>query len=433
MNQYTMIKNSITIPDESEIPVSRISLYRQRSAPLTSHFRLIMVVIIQILHNLAAHRLRTILTSVGVIIGIGAIYAILVIGDTGKTYTRTLLLPFRVGTIVIRPSSQLPSANSTPLVKGPVMDQKYLHREDILFLRNVYSGTAAFSPVCDVASNGITCEGHKVNCGRIIAVTGNYEFIGKLALVAGRFILPTDTQTAVVAIDNNGRFQGLPFPVLGRIIVIDNKLYKVVGLVKNAVGINRVPDIMIPFVPEMHTAVNRILVYSKTDQIEHELERMRALISARNSANLTTLPAEADEAGTMSVFMSVVRLLALISAISLAVGCIGVMNTLIASVEEKTFEVGVRSALGASPALIFFHFLGEAILLCLAAGIAGMLTGAGAVTVLSIMNKTSPVFLPEPIVIASGSSLIIGLVGGLLPALQAARLNPWDALRKGSS
>jgi putative ABC transport system permease protein len=428
-----MIEAGNTMPEGSGVPASKSSLYRQRSTLPTSQTRLLLVVVAQIWQNLVAHRLRTILTSVGIIIGIGAIYAILVIGDTGKVYTRTLLLPFHVGTIAIRPLSPHASANNATLSRTVIGEQRYINTGDALFLKNAYSGRAALSPVCEVASNRISCEGFKIQSCRVIAVTGDYEVIGKLSLVAGRYILPTDTQTAVVAVDDIGRFHGLPFPVLGRIIVIDGATFKVVGLVKNSVGINNAPDIMIPFLPEVHTNIGRMLLYSATDREERALEQIRALIASRNSGSIAAQLAEADEAGIMSVFLSIVRLLALISAISLAVGCVGVMNTLIASVEEKTFEVGVRSALGAGPVLIFFHFLGEALLLCAAAGISGMLAGAGAVTVVSMIHNMSPVFLPGPILIAFGSAIAIGFVGGLLPALQAARLNPWDALRKGTS
>lgn len=414
-------------------PSSHSVLYRKQDVLPKSYIQTALTVLSQIWDNIVSHRMRSILTSVGIIIGIGSIYTILVLGDTGKAYTRSLLMPYHIGTIVIQTNSA-----STPMNQPQIGDfgtnrTSMISLDNFFFFKNACAGTAAISPVSDVITFNIKCDGYNVRSPRILAVTSDYKDIAKLTIVSGRYLMPTDIQTAVVSVDQSGRFQGLSFPILGRVMIINNIPYKVVGTVKKDVGINRAPDIMVSFAPQIHKQITRILMYGKVNNAETELNRTRALARSRQVSNLSAHLAEDDEAGSMSVFLSFVNLLSLVSAISLAVGCIGVMNTLIASVQEKTFEVGVRSAIGASPFLIFSHFLGEAVLLCAAAGIIGVLTGAFAVTLISTMNNMSPVFNPGPIALSLCAATLVGIAGGTLPACQAARLSPYDALRKGSS
>ena len=122
-------------------------------------------------------------------------------------------------------------------------------------------------------------------------------------------------------------------------------------------------------------------------------------------------------------------LLAGIAAISLIVGGIGIMNIMLVSVTERTREIGIRKALGATKKAILFQFLIEALVLCFMGGILGVIVGVGGAEVLSRIANWDTVVVPEAVLTALGFSAGIGLFFGIWPAQRAAKLNPIDALR----
>jgi putative ABC transport system permease protein len=122
-------------------------------------------------------------------------------------------------------------------------------------------------------------------------------------------------------------------------------------------------------------------------------------------------------------------LLASIAAVSLVVGGIGIMNIMLVSVTERTREIGVRKALGATRANIMFQFLIEALVLCLAGGVLGITLGVWVTNLLAKANGWNTLISTESIVVAFGTSALIGILFGLWPARRAAKLDPIVALR----
>ena len=122
-------------------------------------------------------------------------------------------------------------------------------------------------------------------------------------------------------------------------------------------------------------------------------------------------------------------LLAGIASVSLIVGGIGIMNIMLVTVSERTREIGIRKALGATPANILVQFLIEALVLCILGGLIGILVGAGVAEVMSRLFQWQVLVSPDAIVIAFAFSAAVGLFFGIWPARRAANLNPIDALR----
>ncbi len=122
-------------------------------------------------------------------------------------------------------------------------------------------------------------------------------------------------------------------------------------------------------------------------------------------------------------------LLASIAAVSLVVGGIGIMNIMLVSVTERTREIGVRKALGATQWNILFQFLVEALVLCLAGGVLGILLGVWVTDLLAKSNGWNTLISPQSIIMAFGFSAAIGLIFGIWPARRAAKLDPIVALR----
>jgi putative ABC transport system permease protein len=134
----------------------------------------------------------------------------------------------------------------------------------------------------------------------------------------------------------------------------------------------------------------------------------------------------ATQQATTQIFTT---LLASIAAVSLVVGGIGIMNIMLVSVTERTREIGVRKALGATRANILFQFLVEALALCLAGGVLGILLGVWVTHILARANGWNTLISTESIAVAFGTSAAIGIVFGLWPARRAARMDPIMALR----
>jgi putative ABC transport system permease protein len=122
-------------------------------------------------------------------------------------------------------------------------------------------------------------------------------------------------------------------------------------------------------------------------------------------------------------------LLASVAAVSLVVGGIGIMNIMLVSVTERTREIGVRKALGATRTSILLQFLIEALVLCLVGGVLGVLLGAGVTIGLSRFLQWNTLISPLSVAVAFGFSAVIGLFFGIWPARRAAKLDPIDALR----
>ena len=142
-----------------------------------------------------------------------------------------------------------------------------------------------------------------------------------------------------------------------------------------------------------------------------------------NVRNMATIMATVEETtATMTLFLGAV------AAISLVVGGIGIMNIMLVSVTERTREIGVRKALGATYRVIVMQFLIEAVVISLVGGAIGILVGIGASKLIGALTSMKTVISMGPILLSFGFSMAIGLIFGLYPARKAAKLNPIDAL-----
>jgi putative ABC transport system permease protein len=171
-----------------------------------------------------------------------------------------------------------------------------------------------------------------------------------------------------------------------------------------------------------------------SEQIVETQALMTALLGQRHGTNGTNDDFSIQsQAQLLSTFSSVTQLLTVllggIASISLVVGGIGIMNIMLVSVRERTREIGIRKAVGARGTDIMLQFLIEALVLSLAGGLIGIAVGVGASAVISAIAGWGFIFSPATVVVAVGFSLLIGIVFGVWPARQAARLDPITALR----
>ena len=390
-----------------------------------------------------ANPLRTLLSTLGVVMGVGAMVSVLSMGDGVERFAREQ----------IERTTSLLGISIAPTINTSV-DGQFVRRDDIIrFTRE------------DVASLGATLTGAKtislISSGGSLAsfdsaaAPRGFGVMGTLAthlkdaeltLVAGRFY--SDTDTAVVVL--NERAAGIvaldslqPARAVGRAVRLNGNSHRVIGVVSGgrqvapigafvpvddaarAIAGTRAPDITIvardiELVEPLRAEVERWLAsrYGEEWKARARVETNRARVEQLNAG--------------MGIFK---LLMGAITGVSLLVGGIGIMNVLLASVAERTREIGIRKATGARDRDVLVQFLAESVAITGAGAVIGVALGLGiAFATAAIMRAqtSAPVqaaVTPATILVAAGLAILIGLVFGLYPALRASRLSPIDAIR----
>jgi putative ABC transport system permease protein len=284
----------------------------------------------------------------------------------------------------------------------------------------------------------------------VVGTTANYPAVKRYTLAHGRFFTTGDDEAreryAVLGSEIPNMLEANPAALINQTIQIRGLSFEIIGILAPkgaASGSWRNPDeqILIP----LNTARYRVFGSDRLRQITVEVRQGVPLeqgmvdiegvmrrehkirpggendFRIRNSQEVLT-----TQQATTQIFTT---LLASIAAVSLVVGGIGIMNIMLVSVTERTREIGVRKALGATRANILFQFLIEALVLCLAGGVLGITLGVWVTNLLAKANGWNTLISTQSIVVAFGTSALIGILFGLWPARRAAKLDPIVALR----
>jgi len=257
-------------------------------------------------------------------------------------------------------------------------------------------------------------------------------------LAAGDYFTETDDRAGKKVVILGSKVAedlfGLDNPVGERVIIGENR-FQVVGVLKNrGVGGSDMEDnVVIPFL-----AAGRIFnkdrasaLYAQavsSDKIDLAVEETKLILLNRLSEDDFTVLTQKEMLTAVSSILGVLTsALAGIAAISLIVGGIGIMNIMLVSVTERTREIGLRKALGATPNIILLQFLIEAVILSVGGGIIGILIGGGGALLAGQVIPTE--VTPWAIILSFATSVIVGVVFGVMPARRAAKLSPIEALR----
>ena len=380
--------------------------------------------------NITGNRMRSFLTTLGIIIGVTAVIALVttVSGVTG--YMMDAFSSMGAGKLSI-------TANGTYLKQG-------LSESDLTAL-SALDNVEAISPTVSVRTN-VVC-GHDVYDG--FSVTGkNAAYFEKNDIVtSGRGLRQTDMAGDVyVCVVDDTAAQTL-FPdgdPLGKTVRIGGSSYTIVGLagedgnLMNAMrGGGSDGSIYIPFQNALSlngkSSVTSLEVYiadtTKTDELVDEMEALlsNAFNGTDSAYSILNMESMLDTMSTLEDMMT--YMLAGIASIALLVGGIGIMNMMLVSVTERTKEIGLRKALGAEPQLIQMQFLTESIVLSVAGGIVGILLGELLSYIASLLIGTTFAVEWSAVGLGFGFALAIGVLFGWAPARRASMLNPIDALR----
>ena len=398
------------------------------------------------LDTLRSNKLRSALTILGVSVGVvTVIFMVSIIQGLNKAFADQIE---SLGSNTIFVSKFEPSFGRPP---GPdEIHRKDLTMDDAEALRNEAHSIVGVSPIHRLLAATVRYQDKQTDTPILLGVTPYYEFVHSQYIGSGRFISDIDMQdrSNVVIIGVDVKQALFPYEdPLDKEVRIEGSPYRVIGVMEplgNFFGQSRDNSIFIPITtfdkyypdrpfPEVVFFVivrprSRAEVKSAIDEITDILRRRRRVPAGEpNNFGISSQDSLLDVYNQLTVATALV--LTSSSFVALMIGGIGVMNIMLVSVTERTKEIGVRKAVGATRLNILSQFLIEAVVLTAIGGFAGLAVGEVASL---LMNKYSPLPAYVPlwaIGVGVGISAAVGIVFGLWPAWKAARLNPIDALR----
>jgi len=402
---------------------------------------LIKEIVAVALAAIRANAMRSFLTTLGIVIGVGAVIAMVALGEGAQRSVEDQIERMGTNVLTIRPGQQL--------YGGVRWDSGVrLTMEDAAALRDSTGGLLTVAP--EIENRQQLSYRRWNSSNEVVGTWPEYRSIYDLELSAGRFFDQGEVEgrrrVAVLGFLVPEEDLGTPAPLLlGKTIQIGGQPFDVIGiLAEKGEAAWFQPDEQV-FIPAS-TAMYRLFggrerlgaIYAATPspddldrafvEIDRILRREHRIapgeevdFSIRNSADLLETFGE-----TNRVFS---YLLAGIAGVSLLVGGIGIMNIMLVSVTERTREIGVRKAMGATRRAIMFQFLIEALVLCVLGGILGVGLGWGGAALITYLAEWDTAVSLLAVVMAVAFSAGIGLFFGIWPAQRAAKLDPIDALR----
>ena len=394
------------------------------------------------LQALRANLLRSLLTSLGIIIGVGAVVIMIAISEGNTATINQRLSTLNPLQLTIRSGS-----TSTGGVRGGAGTLQTLTQADADALAQLQH-VSAVSPTLN--ANGQVVYSNQNWSTSVQGVYPSYQQIGSWQMQEGNFFTQADEQsgTSVVVLGQtvvDNLFTPLGIDPIGQQIRIGNVTFTVVGTLasKGSTGFGANAD-DVAYIP-FSTAQQRlsgsqfvnsiVLTADNTGDVNSVQSAAQALLEQRhnitNPANddFTIQNASSVLSTVQATAQSLTILLVGVAAVSLIVGGIGIMNIMLVSVTERTREIGIRIAIGARQRDVLMQFLIEAFVLSALGGLVGLIIGPIGAFAIARTNGYPLVIDPLSILIAFGVSALVGIVFGFYPAQRAARLDPIVALR----
>ena len=392
------------------------------------------------LKAISRNKLRSFLTMLGIVIGVGCVIAVVAIGNGATKSVENTINSLGTNFIMIFPGAATQSGariftgNST------------MTPEDADAIKGECPAVAYVSPMVRTAGQIIAGE---LNWGTSVqGVSTDYPLIRSWNVAQGSFFTDADVKSAAkVAVLGQTTVDNL-FPnsdAAGQVIRIKNVPFKVVGVLEkkggNMMGQDQDDTVIVPYT----TLMKRLAGKTRIDMIQASAVSANQVQDAQNEIDALLrqrhrIPPNGDAdfmmrsqeeiAQAQAQQMGILRTLLLsIAAISLLVGGIGIMNIMLVSVTERTREIGIRMAIGAKGRHVLLQFLFEAVTLAIVGGIIGVALGVGASEMVGRLLHWPIVVTPTSIALSFGVAAAVGIFFGFYPARKASRLDPIDALR----
>jgi putative ABC transport system permease protein len=388
--------------------------------------------------------MRAFLTMLGIIIGVGAVIAMIGIGEGSKKASQAIIQSMGTNMIMIFPGS------SSKTGMGPVGlgGQENLSDEDAFALERELTGVVAAATPHVRTAKPVIFGNNNWLCSDIAGVTSNYLQIKAWNLEKGRYFNDQEVrnQAKVCVIGKTiqeNLFPGGEDPV-GQTIRIGKLPFEVIGVLERKGGGpmgDQDDAIQAPYTTIMRKVMGRDkiqrVILSATDENKIDAAEAEIVALLRQRHKLPPgmdndfsirkqndwLQASAQQSGVLTMF------LAIAAGISLVVGGIGISNIMLVSVTERTREIGVRRALGATQKSVMLQFLTEAIVLAVLGGLIGVCLACSVIWVLKNFSPLPATTESWAVGMGVGFSAVVGVTAGFLPAVKAAKLDVIDALR----
>ncbi len=395
--------------------------------------------------GLKDHRVRTFLTTLGVLFGVAAVISMLSISEGAKSEALSQFESLGIDNIVVmhRDLPETHAADETP-VSG-----RGLSRADATALRQL---TPAITAVVAMAVSEQAVQGKQQLQVSVVGTTAELPVVRRDRLVSGRFLTAFENQEAArVAVIGSGLTRelcGLAEPV-GSFVKIAGEWYEIIGvLAGGSAGDDDQDGLLRATDRDIYIPLSCTLVRGERKRWDRELDRLiiqvpevamlgpvaeltdrllkRRHHEAPNYEVVVPLELIKQRQATQRIFSLI---MGAIAGISLLVGGIGIMNIMLASVLERTREIGIRLAMGATRSNIMRQFLVEAALVSLLGGLMGIVLGVSLAWIISAAAGWTTVVSPYSIILAFGVSAAVGITFGYVPARRASALNPIECLR----
>lgn len=397
---------------------------------------------------IAANKMRSFLTALGIIIGIAAVITMLAIGQGSKASIKANIAEMGSNMIMIHPGADMRGG-----VRQDASSMETLKQTDYDAIKDECNYISAISP--SVSSNGQWINGNNNTQSSIYGVNQDYLTIRQLKIADGEMFTDSDIKTAAKVCVLGQTVVDYLFPdgsdPIGRVVRFNSIPFRVIGVLKkkgyNSMGMDQDDLVLAPYTTVMkrilaQTYLSEIVCSAITeeasepaqDQITQILRRTHKLKDATDTTEGDdddfNIRSQEEISSMMNSTMSTITiLLGSVAGISLIVGGIGIMNIMYVSVTERTREIGLRMSVGARGIDILNQFLIEAILLSVTGGIIGVILGVSISVSLQLFAHVATQIEPWSIIMSFAVCTFTGVFFGWYPAKKAARLDPIEAIR----
>ena len=384
------------------------------------------------LQAIVANRLRSFLTTLGVIIGVMSVVLLVSIGQGARAEITGVVEGLGSNLLFVLPGDGD--------FGGPPARSRFT-LDDVDALDRALPSTAPRVSGQIVGTEPVSADGERVVTA-VYGVSAGHERVVDRTIARGQGFATSDVvaarRIAIIGSDVAETLFGDRDPI-GRSLTIGGSRYRIVGVLErvgaSAFGPSPDQDVLIPL-----TAAMRLLSVSNVDaifiradsttSIDDDVRLVRRVLSQRHDPDEFSVFTQEEIVGVIDTILGILTFfLAAIAGISLLVGGVGVSNIMLVSVSERTREIGLRKALGARTRDITIQFLLEAVVLTGLGGLLGLGLGVGLARLVAALSPVPAQVTTWSVLLSLGVSALVGLVFGVLPARRAGRLDPVEALR----